>query len=79
MSVDDPRAGAPDGCRDVVRIEPAAQERDRRARTTEDGAVTLQQLGVLAQPLTDEPEEVVDSALLAAGGAISVVQEQDQS
>jgi hypothetical protein len=39
--------------------------------------IALKQLGLLAQVSAHQPEEVVDRLLLAAGGAIAMVQEED--
>ena len=75
--MDDPRPGAADRGGDVVGREPAAQQRHRGARAPQRGAVALEQLGLLAQVLAHEPQEVLDRALLAAGGAVAVVQEED--
>ena len=61
----------------VVGGEAAAQERHRRARAAQRGAVARQQLGLLAEVLAREPQEVVDRALLAPRDAVAVVQEED--
>ncbi len=77
VRVDDARAGAPHGRRDLVRVQPAAQHPRRRASAAERGGVALEQLDVLAQVLAHEPREVLDHALLAAGRAVAVVQDED--
>ena len=77
VRVDDPRARAPHRRGDVVGCQPAAQQPAAARRAAERRAVALQHLGVLAQVLAHEPREVLDHALLAAGRAVAVVQEED--
>ena len=79
VGVHDAGAGAAHGgARRRSGAQPAAQHRRRgRAAAAERGRVALEHLGVLAQVLADQPREVLDRALLAAGGAVAVVQEQD--
>ena len=77
VGVHHPRAGAPDRVRDLVGGEPAAQQAGRRPRPAELGRVPLQHLHVLAELLADQPREIVDRPLLAAGMAVAVVQKQD--
>ena len=64
--------------RDVLGAQPAAQQpAAARPRARERGRVALEHLGLLAQVLADEPGVVLDRALLAAGDAVAVVQEED--
>ena len=77
VGVDHARARAPDRGGDVVGVEPAAEQARRRPPAAERGGVAGDHLRVLAEPLADEPDEVVDRALLAAGRAVSVVEEED--
>jgi hypothetical protein len=77
VGVDDARPRPPDGPADVVGIEPAPQHADRRAGPADDRRVPLEQLGVLAEPVANQPKEVVDRPLLAAGRAITIVQEEN--
>ncbi len=62
---------------DLPRLQPTAQQADRRIASADLRRRALQQLHRLAQPLADEPHEVFHDALLAAGRAVAVVQEQD--
>ena len=73
----DARAGAAHRGGDVVGRQAAAQQRDRRARAPQRRAVALEQLGLLAEVLAQQPQEVLDRALLAARDAVAVVQEED--
>jgi GT2 family glycosyltransferase len=79
VGVHDARPRAADGGGHVAGVEPALQQADRGATPAERGGVARDQLGVLAQALADQPQQVVDDPLLAAGGAIAVVQEEDQA
>jgi len=79
VGVDDPRARAPHGLRDLVRAQAPGEHPGRGARPPERGGVTLEDLRVLAEPLADEPREVLDDALLTAGHAVAVVQEEDHA
>ena len=64
--------------RDVVGREAAAQQRRAAAaRATQRGRVALEQLDVLAELLAHQPAQVLDRPLLAAGGPVAVVQEED--
>ena len=77
VGVHDPRAGAPDGRRDLLGLEAAAQQPGRRAGAAERGGIALEQFGVFSQALAQQPQEVGDGALLAARRAIAVVQDED--
>ena len=77
VSVHHTRAGAPDRVRHLVGGEPAAQHAGRRPRPAEFARVPLQHLHVLVEMLADQPREIVDGPLLAAGMAVTVVQQQD--
>ena len=77
VRVDDPRLRALDGPRHLVRIEAASQQAGGGAGSADPGAVAREQLRVLFEVLAGEPHEVVDDALLAAGRAVAVVQEED--
>ena len=79
VRVDDAGAGAPHGGRDLVRVQAAREHPRRRLRAAERGRVALEDLGVLAEVLADEPREVLDDAFLAAGHAVAVVQEEDHA
>ena len=73
-----PRAvcGAPPRRRPRARARRAAG-RGRGASAPQDRAVAVEQLRLLAQVLAHEPQQIVDDALLAAGRAVAVVQEED--
>ena len=77
VGVHDARAAAAHGVADLLRRQPAAQQAGRGARATELRAVAREQLRLLAEVLAHEPLEVGDDALLAAGRAVAVVQEED--
>ena len=78
VGVHDPRAAAPHRVGDRGRPQPAAQHARRRPRRAESLRVALQHGRLLAELGADQPREVLDRALLAAGRAVAVVQEQDQ-
>ena len=59
--------------------ETAAQQTRGRARRADLGGVARKQLRRLPHPLADDCEQLLDHALLAAGGAIAVVQEEDHA
>ena len=65
VGVDDPRPGAAHGARDLVGREAAAQHAGRRAAAAEQRRVALQQLGVLAEVLAHQPQQILDGTLLA--------------
>ena len=71
------RAGAPHGRGDVLRREAAAQQPERRPPAAEQRRVALEHLGLLAQLRPHQPCEVLDRALLAAGHAVAVVEQED--
>ena len=71
----DPGAAEPDRAGDVAGLQSPAQQPGRRSTAPERGRVSLQQLGGLAQVLAHEPLQILDGALLAAGGAVLAVQE----
>ena len=73
------RAGAPDCLRDLLRPQAAAQHPAGGARTAQRRRVAREHLDLLAEMLANEPGEVLDGALLAAAGAVSIVQEQDHA
>ena len=71
------RAAQADGAGDLVGVQAAAQQAERRAATAQLGRGAREQLGRLVELLADEPQQVLHGALLAAGRAVAVVQEQD--
>ena len=77
VGVDDARAAAADGRRDVAGLQAAAEQAGGGAGAAERRAVARQQLRVLAELLAHEPQQVVDGALLTADRAVAVVQEED--
>ena len=77
VGVHDARARPANGGRDLLGRQSAAQHPGGRAPAAEHGRVALQQLDVLAEALARQPQEVRDGALLAAGGAVAVVQDED--
>ena len=77
VSVDQPGARPPHGVRDLPRGLAAAQQPQRRLRPPGRRRVAGQQLGALAEVLTDEPQQILHHALLATGGAVAVMEEQD--
>ena len=80
VGVDDARAGAPHGGGDLVRVASPPRSRPRpRAPRPSAARVALEQLDLLAEVLAHEPGEVLDRALLAAGRAVAVVQEEDHA
>jgi hypothetical protein len=62
-----------------VRRQPAAQQPRGGVRRAELGRVARQQLRRLAEVLAHQPHQVLDHALLAAGRAIAVMEEQDHA
>ncbi len=77
MRVDDAGARAPDGVGDVPGRGAARQEVPGHGAARAAEGVALQQLDLLAEVLAHEPGEVGHRALLAALGAVAVVQEED--
>ncbi|HEX3874563.1 MAG TPA: hypothetical protein VHW26_10495, partial [Solirubrobacteraceae bacterium] len=77
VRVNDPRAGPPDGPTDLLGIEPAAEHSRGGGRPAEPGRVAIEQLGVLAELVADQPEQVLDRLLLAAERPVPVVQEEN--
>ena len=63
--------------RDLVGRRPPRSSAGRRAGAPEQRRVAFEQLGVLAEVLADQPQQVLDGALLAPGVPVAVVQEQD--
>ena len=59
------------GAGDVAGLQSPAQQPGRRSTAPERGRVSLQQLGGLVQVLAHEPLQILDGALLAAGGAVA--------
>ena len=78
VGVDDAGAAAPHRLPDRVRLEAAAQQPGRGARRAQRERVAHEDLGLLAELVAHQPGEVLDRALLPAGRAVAVVQEQDQ-
>ncbi len=79
VSVDDARARASHGARDLIGREAAAQDPGRGAAATEQRRVAREQLGLLAEVLADQPQQVLDRALLAAALPVAVVEEEDHA
>ena len=79
VGVHDARAGAAHRVRHLLGAEAAAQQPGGGAALRERGGVALEHLDVLAEVLADQPREVLDRALLPAGHAVAVVQEQDHA
>ena len=61
-----------------VRLQAAAEQPERSARRAQVPRVALEHRRLLAELGPDQPREVLDRALLAAGHAVTVVQEEDQ-
>ena len=78
VGVHDPRTRAPDRVRDLLRAKPPARHPERRAPAPEQGRIALEQLGILADLLAHEPQQISYGALLAAALAVAVVEEEDQ-
>ena len=76
VGVDHPRAVAAHGGGNAVGVQPAAQQARGRAPSPQRRRGAGKQLRPLAEALAHQPNQVVHHALLAAGGAIAVVQEQ---
>ena len=79
VGVDDARAGPPHRGRDLPRLQAAREQARRGLGTADRGRVALEDLDLLAEVLADEPGELLDDALLAAGHAVAVVQEEDHA
>ena len=77
--MDDARAGAPHRVADLIRLQAAREQPERRPPAAQRGAVALQHLGLLGELGTDQPGQVRDRALLAAGHPIPVVQQEDHA
>jgi hypothetical protein len=75
--VDDTRLGKLDRASHLLGPQAAAQQPDRRAAPSEPRRGAGEQLRRLAQVLAHEPQQVFHRALLAAGCAVAVVQEQN--
>jgi hypothetical protein len=59
MGVDDASAGTAHRSRHLLGAQPAAQEPGRGSGTPQMRRIALEQLGVLAQVLSDEPQQVI--------------------
>ena len=79
VRVDDPGPGAPHGVGDVVGLQAAPQHPGRSAGSPEHRRGALEQLHVLAEPLADEPHEILDRPFLTARRAVTRVEEQDHA
>ncbi len=77
VRVDHARAREADRAAHLRGREAAAQQPDRRARPSHRRRVSREQLRRLVQMLADQPQQVLHHALLAAGGAVAVVQKED--
>ncbi len=77
VGVDGAGARAADRVGDLLGAQAAAEQAGRGAGAPDPGAVAREQLGVLVEVLAHEPHEVLDGALLAAGRAVAVVEEED--
>ncbi len=77
VGVDDPRPAEPDRGRDLRGPLAPAQQRAGRARPANRRRVAAQQLRLLAEMVLHEPHQILDGTLLATGGAVAVVQEED--
>ena len=77
VGVNDPRAGAANRVRDLLRAQPAAQHPGGGTPSTEQRRVALEQLGILAEMFAHQPQQVFDGTLLAAATPVAVVQKQD--
>ena len=71
------RTAQPHRPRHVLGVQSPPQQPGRRAAPAQCRRVPLQQLRLLSQLLAHERHQVRDHALLAARGAVAVVQEQD--
>ena len=77
VGVDDARPGPAHGPADVLGIKASTQQARGRTRVSQAGGVACQELGVFPQTRAHQPHEIVDRLLLAAGGAIAMVQKED--
>ena len=77
VRVHDPRRAEAYRLADLGGPYPAPQQSGPRRRTRKRARAAREQLRRLAQLLAHEPHQVLHNALLAAGRAIAVVQEQD--
>ncbi|MGH2916098.1 MAG: hypothetical protein ACRDMX_14035 [Solirubrobacteraceae bacterium] len=77
VGVHDARPSPSHGLRDVLRREPAVQQPGGRTPAVQLRRLSLEQLRLLAQSLAHEPQQILDGPLLAAGDAVTVVQEKD--
>jgi hypothetical protein len=71
--------GPADRSSDLRGIEAPTQKADRSAPATDRPRVPVEQLCLLAQVLPDEPQQILDRALLAAGRAVAVVQDKNHA
>ena len=79
LNSDDPRVRALDRVRDLVGVQPAADEPERRVLRPNHGRIALEHLHVLVQVRADEPLQVGDRPFLPADVAVAVVEEQDHA
>ena len=77
MRVHDTSPALPHGAPDLVGVEPATQQAERGTSAAELLGGACEQLDRFAEALAHEPQQVLDDALLAAGRAVAVVQEEN--
>ena len=77
MGVHDARAGSANRFPDLLRPQPAPQQTGGGADLREHARVALEDLGVLAEVLADQPREVINRTFLPTGDAVAVVEEKN--
>ena len=76
VGVDDSHAAPAHEPADLSRVEPAGQQTDRRPGPSEPLARALEQLDLVAAP-GQQLDEIAHRALLPAGRAVAVVEDED--
>ncbi len=77
VGVDDAGAAPPDLGGHLAGVEPAPCQARRGCDAAEPARIAREQLGALSELVADEREQALDDPLLATGGAVAVVQEED--
>jgi hypothetical protein len=77
MGMDDPSPREAHRALDIIGIEPPSQQPQSGLSPTQISGVPCEQLSRLPEVLAHEPHQIRENALLTAGGAVAVVQEQD--
>jgi len=77
VRVHDPGPGVAHGALHRLGMQAAGEQTRGRGATRHGARIALEQFGVLAQALADQPSHVADGAFLSAWGPVAVVKKQD--